>query len=197
MRDITAKKKNQFKIEELSAKTIKQNEVLKELAFINSHKLRGPLVTISAGIELLRNETDIETIIEKFKLAGNELDQVIKKSVTLLSDMVVDIEKQEFLAKLEVNLVFCIDDDHLQLLINKRILNGIRPSLKIINFYDARFALDSLKVENPDLIFLDLNMPGMSGWEFLVEMKLLNLDTDVYILSSLVDPFDKQKAKQF
>ena len=40
---------------------------------------------------------------------------------------------------------------------------------------DANSALDVLKVESPDLIFLDIGMPGMSGFDFLKNANQSNL----------------------
>lgn len=44
-------------------------------------------------------------------------------------------------------------------------------------------ALDAAREEKPDLIVTDISMPGLSGLEFISELKALNVDTPVIILS--------------
>ncbi|HLP31967.1 MAG TPA: response regulator, partial [Bacteroidia bacterium] len=51
------------------------------------------------------------------------------------------------------------------------------------------------------LIFLDLNMPGMNGWEFLDvfnrELWSFFPDTKVVILTSSINPEDKRKSESY
>jgi CheY-like chemotaxis protein len=53
----------------------------------------------------------------------------------------------------------------------------------------------------PPVIFLDLNMPIMNGWEFLDEIhkipELTSTELSIYILSSSIDPRDSEKAKTY
>ncbi len=77
-RDITEQRKHLQKIEE-------QNIALREIAFIESHKLRGPVATIM-GLEQLFNFDDFsdpvnKIVIEGVAKASNDLDLVIREVV--------------------------------------------------------------------------------------------------------------------
>ena len=52
--------------------------------------------------------------------------------------------------------------------------------------------IELFKQENPDLVFLDLTMPGLSGYEVLDELMALNPKAKVVVVSADV----QEKAKQ-
>lgn len=78
LRDITDEKKKLLKIEA-------QNEVLKEIAWLQSHKVRGPVASI-LGLAQLFNYTDPsdpmnQEILEGIKFASTGLDNIIREVV--------------------------------------------------------------------------------------------------------------------
>ena len=50
----------------------------------------------------------------------------------------------------------------------------------------------------PEFIFLDLNIPQINGWEFLVEFEKINLETrpKIIFLSNSINPIDKKSAEE-
>jgi CheY-like chemotaxis protein len=100
-----------------------------------------------------------------------------------------------------------IDDDPIFIYGTKRIMKEVDFSENITVYNNGQEALDSLseisQVEGdlPEVIFLDLNMPIMNGWEFLEEFEKLpnhNLKkTIIYIISSSVDPRDLERVKNY
>ncbi|KDN56366.1 response regulator [Flavobacterium seoulense] len=107
-----------------------------------------------------------------------------------------------------LDLILCVDDDPITLMLCKKVISKATFSNTIITAKNGEEALQYLDLildhkENklPNLIFLDLNMPVMDGWEFLE-----NFNTDKYakinntkivVLSSTIDPEDLQKSKNY
>jgi len=102
------------------------------------------------------------------------------------------------------NICIIDDDDIYQYTIIK-ILQSLKLNKKIIAFSDGEEALDFLidnlynDEELPDVIFLDINMPIMDGFQFIEEYVKLkpkwNKKITIYMVSSSVDPVDIEKAK--
>lgn len=97
--------------------------------------------------------------------------------------------------------VWLIDDDHVTNMLNRYYLEEHFDGLSIQLFGKAKTALEDLfeSKNYPDVIFLDINMPEMNGWEFLdallIQGKSGNHFPDIYMLSSSLDPADKLRAE--
>jgi len=107
----------------------------------------------------------------------------------------------------QINCVLLIDDDEATNFINQMVIEESGRAKEIIVKESGFDALEYLtSVQNgghpqPDLIFVDINMPGMDGFEFLEEYEKLSNDQKgkhvVVMLTTSVNPDDKNKASKF
>ncbi len=90
--------------------------------------------------------------------------------------------------------ILLVDDNPQNLAALTRILteHGYRVRTAI----NGQVALKSLQNMAPDLVLLDIRMPGMDGYEVCREVKKnpATQDIPVLFLSALDDPVDKVKA---
>jgi CheY-like chemotaxis protein len=108
-----------------------------------------------------------------------------------------------------LDLIMCIDDDPITLMLFKKVVHKAFFAKEIINATNGQEAITLINTINntsdqekkPQLIFLDLNMPIMGGWEFLdlfIASNYFNLNnTKVIILTSTIDPDDIKKSKSY
>ncbi|RVU01329.1 response regulator [Mucilaginibacter limnophilus] len=96
---------------------------------------------------------------------------------------------------------FCllIDDNYIDNFVTSKILETTNFAEKIVVYQSATDAVEALRngEVKPDVIFLDIRMPLMSGFEFLQEYDKLDIDKKsikIFMLSSSLDPTDIRKS---
>lgn len=65
--------------------------------------------------------------------------------------------------------VVCVDDEYLALEFIKQQLDKVASIESVVTFQQSQIALDYIETNEVDVVFLDINMPGISGME-LAEM---------------------------
>jgi len=108
-----------------------------------------------------------------------------------------------------IKLGCIIDDDNMYISLLKKIIELKKLSQNLLVFSNGKEALDHFKSilpgndaeKIPEIIFLDVNMPVMDGWQFLEEFLQIENKTKksitIYVVSSSIDPKDYKKAKTF
>lgn len=106
----------------------------------------------------------------------------------------------------KINTILLIDDDLTINYLHNRLIeksaiaeqtivakNGIEGITAFLELNERLHGSDRV------IIFLDLNMPIMNGWEFLEKLSKakseITIHYNIYILSSTINPDDKKKAK--
>ncbi|MCS6822428.1 MAG: response regulator [Microscillaceae bacterium] len=107
----------------------------------------------------------------------------------------------------KVGQILLIDDDPVSNLICENLFKRTSICQQIKAFTQAQAALKYLdevvqrNLQLPEVIFLDLNMPIMNGWDFL-EKYATQIATKlphrikIYILTSSIDKADKKEAEK-
>ena len=113
--------------------------------------------------------------------------------------------------KVKLNCILLVDDDEPTNFLNRMAVEelGCADTIKVIP--GAREALDYLACAgqreplnkdcpSPEIIFLDINMPAMDGWEFLQRYEALpqahKSSIIVIMLTTSFNPEDELKARK-
>lgn len=113
--------------------------------------------------------------------------------------------------KKKLNCILLIDDDEPTNFITQMLIEeaGCAEHVQVVQSGQAalnyltnseQFSCDNKDFPRPDLIFLDINMPAMNGWEFLAKYHELEKEHKgeiiMVMLTTSLNPDDQSKADE-
>ena len=91
---------------------------------------------------------------------------------------------------MQIKSILLVDDNETDQFFHEAIIHKYDSTIKIHKAYDGQEALDILDTleVKPDLILLDINMPGMNGFEFLDAYEQNTKQTSMIVMLSASEP---------
>lgn len=97
-----------------------------------------------------------------------------------------------------MSTIILVDDQPIANFITRKLLEIEGYDKDVVDFTNPEEALTYLEDKQNTLIFLDLNMPEMNGWEFLDSLNAKQQQQHrIIILSSSTSAVDHNKAKEY
>ncbi|MDO3695212.1 response regulator [Wenyingzhuangia sp. chi5] len=96
-----------------------------------------------------------------------------------------------------------IDDDNISNFINERMIRIEYPDAEVVPYTNPIKGLEfiSTHLTKKYFLFLDINMPEMTGWEFIEQINQADINVkenlQIYMLSSSVEPSDLERVKNY
>jgi CheY-like chemotaxis protein len=97
--------------------------------------------------------------------------------------------------------VLLVDDDPVSLFLHRKIIERCKLAKQPLSFTNGKELLEFFKMNEHGpaeyLVFLDINMPVMNGWQVLNSLDQVSIKTYMVMVTSSVDEEDRKKAQTY
>ena len=96
-----------------------------------------------------------------------------------------------------VKSVVLVDDDPIFVSLCQKFVKFGGFPVELQAYTNPVTALEAVKEACPDLVLVDLNMPILSGWQFIESLSAQEMDCELHILTSSIDSRDERRAESY
>jgi signal transduction histidine kinase/CheY-like chemotaxis protein/PAS domain-containing protein len=140
------------------------------------------LTICSKLLELMESKLELQTVLGKGSKFYFKLDMPVSEETFIPktelkmngSNLPLNSKKEHGSSK--VFKILLVDDNPVNMLLAKAIVKKLLPSSLVFEAFNGLEALNEYKKEKPDLIFMDIQMPEMSGYEATKEIRKIDDD---------------------
>ncbi|MCB0735644.1 MAG: PAS domain S-box protein, partial [Bacteroidetes bacterium] len=193
--DITTKKMAE-------AELLSRIELFKDLSFITSHELRTEYARLHALLGSIKDIGAFNPYVQKLITESQSSFKKLNESIFKLNNK-INFSHRTFMGTIlqmpEIDEIVLVEDDEIISTVHESLIQSFTEVDKILHYNNADDSMDYLKAnrDRDFLVFLDLSMPGKSGWDFLDELNELDLNVIVVILSGSIDLNDRIRAADY
>lgn len=108
--------------------------------------------------------------------------KVLKEPLEPVSNLIKSFEAEKNDKKLNIVVV---DDDILMRTLSEVVFNKIGGNITMLE--DGADLLEQVEAIGPDLVFTDINMPGVNGYDLTKEMRNKGIDIPIFGLTGFID----------
>lgn len=148
-----------------------------------------------------QSELDIQLFIMKpVKTISflKEISKLKKEAPGIIDKYNLNLTKDSS-KDLKVYRILIVDDDSVNLLLARTILKSLLPNSILMQAENGQDAIELFKTESPDLILMDIQMPGMSGLEATTQIRLCETgkNTPIIALTAAAQKGDREKCLSY
>ncbi len=92
--------------------------------------------------------------------------------------------------------VLIVDDSSVSRMMIKGRIVGLQPDWDILEAADGTQAVAVVAADAPDFITMDVNMPGMNGFEAVEKIRQINQRAKIVILTANIQESSRERAQQ-
>jgi two-component system, chemotaxis family, chemotaxis protein CheY len=89
-----------------------------------------------------------------------------------------------------------VDDSNVSRLMIRGRIAAAQPQWEVIEAASGDQALAMIPTEQPDFITMDVNMPGISGFEAVEKIRQLSQSVRIVVLSANIQSSSREKSQQ-
>jgi two-component system, chemotaxis family, chemotaxis protein CheY len=93
--------------------------------------------------------------------------------------------------------IMIVEDSSLMISVIKNFIKKSGREFAVIEAHNGDEGIQMYKAEKPDLVFMDIKMPGTDGMVALEKIREFDNTAKVVMCTSLKEPDQEEKAKKF
>jgi len=146
-------------------------------------------------VEMMGGEIGVESTLG----AGSTfwIEMAIGQTVNVGAEQGTGAEQKSLIVDVQKSTILAVDDNPANLKLINKVL-GAHNNINLLSAHTPELGIELARAHQPDLILLDINMPGMNGYEVLQVIKSdpVLCNTPVVAVTANAMPHDIERGKR-